>query len=132
MNDTYDILRNVRDRLLRVMGTAYLYSWTPEFIDSEIKDCYDKTIAEITTESLIIDLQSLKYEELLDLGFRQWSDKTLMLVPIWLVPIVRENKDQIFTAIDNETFTFGDNPTEDLDHRMGLVSWGIARNTEGE
>lgn len=124
----YEVFQIARTSLMSCIGQCHTYgNWSPEFIKSEINTVYDRLIKLLRDKYEYAKVNELSSEELLDLGFRHWDGAGLLLAPIWMLPFLKLDKDQIFTDINGGTFTFGVDPTNDVDNRGGSLAWGVVR-----
>lgn len=70
-----------------------------------------------------VDPNDLTREEMENLGFRQWSKESdLMLIPLYLFPYMKEGI--TVTSISGEQYYFF-RESADNDHRMGLLAFGV-------
>lgn len=123
---SYEIVKRIQVMLLTYMGdvNAYFEHWSVEFCTDHIKEGYSKVVDQL--KSLNFKISDLTKEQLIDIGFGLWSEKSkVYLAPIWIVPILKLDKTQVFHSISGESFTFESDPDPDLDTRFGLVAFGI-------
>ena len=95
-----------------------LMNENPDKIPSELENCkyYYKNIKRHANS---IDIYSLTQDELSKLGFREYKDRSLMLVPHWILNILREGT-KIFSSIDGTETTIGKDLGREYDFYYGL------------
>ena len=96
-------------------------SWDSEFAIKHIRDLPNRLIG--SPDFSPVDPNELTLEEMKNLGFRKWSNKTnLMLIPLYLLPYLKEGI-TVTDISDNQYYFFRDGA--DNDHRMGLLAFGV-------
>ena len=121
------VLRN-----LAIIGSCVdQYTWTDKFNTTEIKEAMEK----ITKVGAKLNLPSLSNEELIDLGFRWWSDpnekgESLLLIPLYFLKSLPEG-----TEIWSIGLGYGEKSvigTDQIDNdvRMGMIPYGFVRKRE--
>lgn len=109
--------------------------WSNDFRASQIDDLISdlkETEGNIITEE---DIKSSTKAELVEVGFRAWDEpedgKLLMLIPIWLQPFITPDLEvKSFGSkgnVDAEVYKLG---KVDLDHRGGLIAYGVEIDVE--
>lgn len=105
-------------------ASAYT-KWDDAFSRRTIRDIWadneaplrKKTGWKFTTE----DLRTMSIDQLNTLGFRNWDDSGLRLIPLWAWNYIADGEELI--CIDGEKKP-KDN-TIDLDERYGCIAWGM-------
>ncbi|AIK68117.1 hypothetical protein CPTMiller_00181 [Citrobacter phage Miller] len=96
-------------------------SWDYEFAIKHIRDLPNRLIG--SPDFSPVDPNELTLEEMKNLGFRKWSDKTnLMLIPLYLLPYLKEGI-TVIDISDEQYYFFREEA--DNDHRMGLLAFGV-------
>lgn len=99
-------------------------SWGDSFTVKNIRDLPGRLYASPDFEP--VDPNDLTLEEMKNLGFRKWDDKSkMMLIPLYLLPYLKDGFRAI--SISGKEFEFSTGES-DNDHRMGLLSFGAMPN----
>ena len=110
-----------RSALLTVAGSAMNYkSWSDKFVREE----FNRLIAmPLRADFELLDPNDFTEQELIELGFHTWSEELpIRLVPLWFVAFMKPNIKLV--CINGAEHEF--NPdTTDLDHRGGLIAYGV-------
>ena len=122
MKTTYDICKWIRKAVLTHCAEVMCYStWSANFAQQQIRKLPSEL--EKAKDFKLVDPSDLTQEEMEDLGFGMWSDKTkMMLIPLWLKPFLVE-KIQAGCINDTEIKEY-ETITMDDDHRFGCIAYG--------
>jgi hypothetical protein len=115
--DLNTYLRHIAHAVAEVQN----YGWSNEFCKQNVLEALIRVQKDIFKT---VDFFKLTKEELFELGFGKWSDKTpnLFLIPLYLYPCIPDGTELV--AIDGERVTKGiDNI--DLDARFNCIAYGI-------
>lgn len=117
----YEMATAVRARILKAAAETFVYGYNEVTLD-----CVSTVKALKGFE--LVDINQLDRQELNELGFREWDGVGLMLIPLWLLPFIKET----FTGAcidDSEVKVF---VTEDIDNdnRFGVLAYGVYPNVK--
>jgi len=120
MTTEYEKCKAIRAALLIAVGENMTYSsWNERTQTENVQNM--KT--DLLDNDIIVDPTKLTKEALEILEFPKWDDETetiLYLMPIWLVPFIKEGLRM--TTISGGTIT---TPCKDNDNRFGAVAYGV-------
>ena len=124
----FEIAKHIRNSLLNSAMTAFEYEWDGDFTRRHIQQCIDRIKETEILRPIVINRFTRK--ELLDLGFKRWDKKGLMLIPLWITHFI---KPEFKGACINEGAIQSLNVnTIDKDVRFGVLAYGIYPRCGGD
>lgn len=120
---TYEKCKIIRSTIINSSAEIMNYEWDSEFSLKQIKNIPDRLSDNASDiDFLNINPSDLTKDEMIDLGFKRWSEDTeLMLIPLWLFKFLSSNINA--ECIDGTKIT---NKSEmDNDHRLGCLAYGV-------
>lgn len=129
MPTTYEVAENCQRIMLTKAAevTTYL-GWSSDFATSELRNLP----AHLHTASWFepIDPAKLTRDEMLQLGFRKFSEETsIYLIPLWLLPYLAEELDGVY-SIDGTSIQ--KKSEMDTDNCFGVLAYGVNPAEEKE
>lgn len=117
----YEMATGIRAKILESAAEALVYNYIAGFTD-----CVEHIKA--LKDFKPVDINALTQQELSDLGFRDWDENGLALIPLWLLPFISET----FTGAcinDSKVKVF---VTKDIDNdnRFGVLAYGVYPNVQ--
>jgi hypothetical protein len=102
------------------MHLHYMKEWTYGNISEKVlENKFESILRELKK---IIVFNELTEDELMEIGFKRWSeDSDLLLIPNWYYDFLE--KGMVIYGIDGETAQVGDDI--DRDTRFGVLAYGI-------
>ncbi len=114
----YEKCRAIRNYMVTRIAEIINYDWGAEFSYEQAKEVPDKIVDSYGT----VDITQLTDEQMEELGFGKWSDKTpIRLIPLWLYPFLPEEIE--IQSIGGESKLKKEDM--DNDHRFGCLAYGI-------
>lgn len=104
---------------------AYKDSWSKEYQLKSLGNVVPEIIKNLeeSTEKRYVDVEKLTKNQMLDLGFRLWSEEhEFLLIPLWILPFLPERLTVCHLDGESEIVDKGE---LDNDHRGGMLAYGI-------
>lgn len=120
-----EIAKQIRNHTLTAAASVVQYeNWEDKFSVEYIR----RTVVDIkeSEDYVSIDPSEFSTEECDELGFGQWDEKGLRLIPVWLLPFIC-NEFQGACISDGKVRPIGLNEI-DNDHRGGSLAYGVYCN----
>lgn len=114
-----DIARFVQAKLANQMAEFIQYDWSDNFKKERTKDLTEKIKS--TKGYFDINIENLSKDEALSLGFQQWDDEGLMLIPLYLKDFLSDFKGSSISGGGKRLIKATD---MDNDHRFGAMAYG--------
>lgn len=146
MTKAFEFCKRVRRILLTSMGESLVHGtihtedqkskpWSPEFVVENINDARKAAMSENRKklEMVSFDPNELTTREMQTLGFSVWelddASHVVWLIPQWLVLYVSSGVKVTDIFGKEETFYRTGDKTQPLDHRGGMVSFGVKKRS---
>lgn len=146
MTKAFEFCKRVRRILLISMGESLVHGtvhtedqkykpWSPEFVVENINDARKAAASENWKKLQMVsfDPNELTIREMQALGFLIWrledSPYVIWLIPQWLVLYVTSGVKMTDIFGKEETFYRTGDKTLPLDHRGGMVSFGVKKRS---